>query len=210
MSGTVGPLASRAALAAIALLGWACAARADDKVSLLRGASGGNNGTLEVLTGGLALREGEVGGAFGTVQVGTGKRRFAYFAVVKHGLNADVGTSTSEKARVSRTAGECTQVVGVGDRKLTIVYQVKLNARKEVQKETLTVNGKEFDAAKGRVLVVDLTEKSPMCGQLKVALPADVPDVSEPKAAAALVKRTLAELAKKNKPIRAIIESAAH
>jgi hypothetical protein len=202
MSGTVGTLA------VFALLGWAWEARADDKVSLLRGASGGNNGTLEVLTGGLALREGEVGGAFGTVQVGAGKRHFAYFAVVKHGLNGDVGTSTSEQARVDRTSGESTQVVGVGDRKLTIVYRVKLNARKDVQKETLTVNGKEVDAAKGRVLVVDLTAQPPTWGQLKVELPAQVPDVSQPKSAAALVKGTLAELAKKNKPIRSIIESA--
>jgi hypothetical protein len=35
-----------------------------------------------------------------------------------------------------------------------------------------------------------------------------VPDVSQPRAAAALVKRTLADLAKRNKPIRDIIESA--
>jgi hypothetical protein len=195
-------------LAALVLLAWACAARADDKATLVRGAAGGNNGTIEVLAGGLALREGEAGGAFGTVQVGTGKRRLAYFAVIKHGLNADTGTSTSEKSRVGPTSGESTQVVGVGDRKLTITYRVKLNARKEVQRETLTVNGKEVDAAKGRVLVVDLTAKPPTWGQMKVALPAEVPDVSEDKAAAALVKRVLADLAKKNKPIRAIIDSA--
>jgi hypothetical protein len=208
MSGTVGPLAGRAALAALALLGWASAARADDKASLVRGAAGGDNGKMEVLAGGLALREGEVGGAFGTVQVGTGKRRFSYFAVIKHGLNADTGTSTSEHARVGVGSGESTQVVGVGDQKLTITYKVKLDARNAVTKETLTVNGKEVDAAKGRVLVVDLTAQPPTWGQMKVALPAEVPDVSQPKAAAALVKRTLAELAKQNKPIRAVIESA--
>lgn len=202
MSKTVGPLV------AVVLVAWACAARADDKATLVRGAAGGNNGTIEVLAGGLALREGEAGGAFGTVQVGTGKRRLAYFAVIKHGLNADTGTSTSEKSRVGPTSGESTQVVGVGDRKLTITYRVKLSARKEVQRETLTVNGKEVDAAKGRVLVVDLTAKPPTWGQMKVALPAEVPDVSEDKAAAALVKRVLADLARKNKPIRAIIESA--
>jgi hypothetical protein len=204
----VGPVAGRAALAAFVLLGWACAARADDKASLLHGASGGNNGTLEVLAGGLALREGEVGGAFGTVQLGTGKRRFSYFAVIKHGLNGDTGTSTSEQARVGVGSGESTQVIGIGDRKVTIAYRVKLDGRKTVSKETLTVNGKEVDAAKGRVLVVDLTAQPPTWGQMKVALPAQVPDVSEPKAAAALVKRTLAELAKQNKPLRAVIEPA--
>jgi hypothetical protein len=206
MSGTVGPLAGRAAFVALALLGWASAARADDKASLVRGAAGGNNGKVELLTGGLALREGEVGGAFGTVQVGTGKRRFTYFAVIKHGLNADTGTSTSEHARVGIGAGESTQVVGVGDQKLTITYKVKLDAQNAVTKETLTVNGKEMDAAKGRVLVVDLTAQPPTCGQLKVALPNEVPDVSQPAAAAALVKRTLADLAKRNKPIRDFIE----
>ena len=197
MSGTVGPLA----LALLSLV----TARADEKATLLRGAAGGNNGTLEVLAGGLALREGEVGGAFGTVQVGTGKRRFSYFAVVKHGLNGDTGTSTSERARVGIGSGESTQVIGIGDRKVTIGYRVKLNARKDVQRETLTVNGKEVDAAKGRVLVVDLTAEPPTWGQMKVALPAQVPDVSEPAAAAKLVKRTLAELAKQNKPLREII-----
>ncbi len=208
MSGTVRRFAGRAAVAAVVLLAWACAARGGEKVTLVRAATGADNKGLEVLTGGLALREGEVGGAFGTVRVGTGKRRFSYFAVIKHGLSAETGTSTSEHAKVGIGSGESTQVVGVGDRKLTITYRVKLNARKEVQRETLTVNGKEVDAAKGRVLVVDLTTQPPTWGQLKVALPAQVPDASEAKAATALVKRTLAELAKQNKPIRAIIESA--
>src|SRR5581483_6214363 len=88
------------ALAAFVLLGGACAARADEKATLQRGALGGNNGQMEVLAGGLSLREGEVGGAFGTVQVGTGKRRFSYFVVIKHGLNGDSSTSTSEQAKV--------------------------------------------------------------------------------------------------------------
>jgi hypothetical protein len=204
----MGPLAGRAAFAALVLLGGACAARADDKATLVRGVTGGNNGIVEVQAGGLALREGEVGGAFGTVQLASGKRRFSYFVVLKHGLNGETGTSTSEKSRVTRTTGESTQVVGVGDSKLTIAYRVQLDGRKALGKETLTVNGKAVDAAKGRVLVVDMTARPPTWGQLKVELPAEVPDASEPKAAAALVKRTLAELAKKNKPLRAIIQPA--
>ncbi len=198
-----------AALAAVILLGGACAARADDKASLVRGAAGGNNGKVELLAGGLALREGEAGGAFGTFQAGTGKRRFTYFAVIKHGLNADQGTSTSEQARVGIGAGESTQVVGVGDQKLTITYKVKMDAKNAVTRETLTVNGKEMDAGKGRVLVVDLTATPPTVGQLKVALPAEVPDPATPAAAAGLVKRTLADLAKRNKVIRDFIEPPA-
>jgi hypothetical protein len=205
MSGTVRRFTGGAALAALALLAWACAARADEKTALVRAATGADNKGLEVLTGGLALREGEVGGAFGTVRVGPGKRRFSYFAVIKHGLSAETGTSTSEHARVGIGAGESTQVVAVGDHKLTIVYRVKLDGRKAVGKETVTVNGKEADLAKGRVLVVDLTAQPPKWGQLKVALPAQVPDASKPEAAAALVKRTLADLAKRNRPIRDFI-----
>jgi hypothetical protein len=195
------------ALAALVLLAWACGARAEEKKSLLRAATGADNKGLEVLAGGLALREGEVGGAFGTVRVGRGKRRFSYFAVIKHGLSAETGTSTSEHAKVGIGAGESTQVVGIDDQKLTITYRVKLDAGKAVSKETVTVNGKELNLAKGRVLVVDLTAEPPQVGQLKVALPAEVPDVSQAKAAAALVRRTLADLAKRNKPIRDFIQS---
>jgi hypothetical protein len=186
-----------------ALLGPAWAG---EKASLIQGPSGSKSDNLEVKAGGLVVREGAVGSAFGTVRLGAGKPALSYFVVLKHGLSGTSSSESEEKVSAADHSGESEQTVTIDGKKLTVGYAVTLDPKtKKVVKEALKVNGTELDAAKGRVLVVDLTAAPPKWEQKKLKLPADVPDAGEKKAAEELAQKVLASLAKQDKAVKALL-----
>jgi hypothetical protein len=180
----------------------------DDKSELIQGTSGSSNDVLELYPGGLVVREGSAGAAFGTVRVGKGKRQMAYFAVLKHRLGTDSKSDAKESLMLDDTEGESKQTVTIDGKTLQVDYKVTLDrATKKLVRETLTINEKSVEIGKGRVFLVDLTASPPTWKQLAATLPAEVPEATSKKSAEALAKKVLSSLAKQEKA-RAFIEAA--
>jgi hypothetical protein len=179
------------------------------KIELVQGASGSRNDAMELHSGGLVVREGLAGSAFGTVRVGKGKRQLSYFAVLKHRLGGEGNTATKEAVMLEGGEGESKQTVTIDGKTLQVDYKVNLDpATKKLSREMLTINDKSVDVAKGRVFLVDLTASPPTWQQLGVSLPADVAETSSKKSAEALVKKVLASLAKQEKKAKTFIDAA--
>jgi hypothetical protein len=187
----------------------ACGAAFQDKASLIQGTSGSKVGAWEVQTGGLVLREGAVGSAFGTVRKGGAAHELSYFVLLKHRYTAASSAGSTEESGAADAQADTKQVVDVDGTKLTVSYKIEFNAKaNRVLGESLTVNGKALDVAKGRVLLVDLTVSPPKWEQKKLTLPATVPAATDRKAAAALARQTLEALAKQDKAVQAFITAA--
>jgi hypothetical protein len=178
-----------------------------DKVEVIQGASGSRSDQLEVQSGGLVLREGTAGAAFGTVRVGKGKRHLSYFVVVKHNLGKAGNSDFGEEATVEEGDGKSKQTLTIDGRTLEIGYQVQVEKGKAT-KQTLTINRKEAALSKGRVFLVDMTVSPPTWEQRKLDLPAEVSETTTKKAADELVKKVLASLAKQDRKVKTFIESA--
>src|SRR5690348_167202 len=138
------------ALCALALVALA------EKAELIQGVSGSRSDKLEVQAGGLVLREGAAGAAFGTVQAGKGKRQLAYFLVLKHNLGKGSGPdSSNEETSVDEGEGRSKQTLVVDGKELEVVYKVSVSGGKK--KQSLEINRKAVDLGKGQVFLVDMT-----------------------------------------------------
>jgi hypothetical protein len=177
---------------------------ADDKVEVIQGATGSRSDKLEVQSGGLVLREGSAGAAFGTVQVGKGKRRLSYFVVIKHNLGKAGSSDFGEEANAEEGTGRSKQTLTIDGRTLEIGYEVRVDGK---AKEALTINRKAVEVGKGRVFLVDLTASPPRWEQRKLDLPSDVSATTK-KAADELVKKVLASLGKQDRKVKAFIDAA--
>jgi hypothetical protein len=162
---------------------------------------------VEVQSGGLVLREGSAGAAFGTVQVGKGKRHLSYFLVIKHTLGSSSKSDFGEEGSVEEGDGQTKQTLTIDGKTLVVSYQVRVAGGKKT-KQTLTLNRKTVDVSKGLVFLVDMTASPPRWEQRKVELPAEVPAATTKKAADELARKTLARLAKKDPKVKAFIEAA--
>jgi hypothetical protein len=180
---------------------------AGEKAEVVQGASGSRSSQLEIRSGGLVLREGSAGAAFGTVRVGKGKHRLSYFVVVKHNLGKAGDSSFNEEVMVEGGDGKSKQTLTVDGRTLEVGYQVRVEEGKTA-KQTLTVNRKAVEVNKGRVFLVDLTVSPPRWEQRKLDLKDEVPETTSKKAADELVKKVLASLAKQDRKVKAFIENA--
>ncbi len=188
-------------------LAWLLALLPAEKFELVRGVSGSRSDYLEIRAGGLVLREGSAGSAFGTVRVGKGKRELTYFVVLKHDLGKAKVSNFEEEALADRVGGgKSKQTITADDRALEVGYQVRSRGGKKVQ-EKLEINGKAVDVNKGRVFLVDLTVKPPRWQQYKLKLPGGVPAATGKKEAEELAKKVLAGLAKDPK-VKAFLEAA--
>jgi hypothetical protein len=181
---------------------------AEEKMELIQGTSGSRTGQLEVHAGGLVVREGSAGSVFGTVRAGKGKRQLSYFVVVKHRLGGDGKQATNEEATAENSEGESKQTLTIDGKSLQIDYKVKLDGDRKVSRETIVVNGKTVDVAKGRVFLVDLTKSPPTWKQHKLNLPAEVASATTRKAAEELTRKVLASLTKQNPEVKSFVESA--
>jgi hypothetical protein len=181
---------------------------AREGVMFIQGTSGSRSDFLEVHAGGVVVREKAPGVAFGTVKVGGNKRQLSYLVIFKHNIGGSGKSDLTEEATAEEARGESKQTVTIDGKALKVEYSLTLNARKRIDKETLTVNKKAADPSKGRVFLVDLTVSPPKWEQVKAKLPADVADASNKKAAEALAKEVVAALVKEDKKVKAFVEKA--
>jgi hypothetical protein len=184
-------------------------AQAAEKMQVIQGTSGSRSDALEIHSGGLVLREGSAGAAFGTVRAGTGKRQLSYFLVIKHHLGGEGKSDFNEETTVESVEGESKQSLTIDGKSVQVEYKVKVDSvSKQPSRETLTVNRKPVDVARGRVLLVDLTVSPPKWEQRKLSLPGEVALASSKKAAEELAKKVLASLAKQDRKVKAFVDAA--
>jgi hypothetical protein len=179
-----------------------------DKAELIQPLAGAKSDSLEVQAGGLVLREGEAGAAFGTARVGKDKRQMTYFAVDKHDLGKAEKSDFTEDTNAAEEAGDTKQVLSLDGRTVEISYKVTVKAGKKVGESlTVKVNGKAIDAGKGRVLLIDLTQATPTVEAVKADLPEDA-EAGTKRATEELAGKVLASLAKQDKKVAEFIEKA--
>jgi hypothetical protein len=181
---------------------------AEEGATVVRETNGSRSDSLEVHAGGVVVREKAAGVAFGTVKVGGNKRQLSYLVIFKHNLGGPGKSDFTEETMAEERRGESKQSLAIAGQALSVEYKVALNARRRIDKETLTVNKKAADAARGRVFLVDLTVSPPKWEQVKAKLPAEVGDLSGKKAAEQLAKEVVAALAKQSKKVKAFVEKA--
>ena len=177
----------------------------EDKAETIQAPSGSKSAQLEVQTGGLVLRDGEAGSAFGTVRLGKGKRQLSYFVVVKHELGKAEKSEFNEDSDLDNKKGKTKQLLSMDGKSVEIVYEVRLGDKET--SETLTINKKTYDPKKGRVFLLDLTGEKPQWEQRKVDLPAEV-EANNKKATEELAKKVLASIAEKDKKAKEFIDKA--
>ena len=177
-----------------------------EKVELIQPLAGSRTDDFEVQAGGLVLREGEAGAAFGAVRVGKGKRQLSYFLVVKHDIGKAEKSSFTEESTAEKADGESKQTLSLDGRTLDVVYRIRVEAGKKAR-ETLTLNKKPLDLGKGRVLLVDMTATPPRWEQRKADLPAEVSAATK-KESAELARKVLASVGKQDKRAKEFIEQS--
>jgi hypothetical protein len=192
-------------LGALAVVG----AGQPDKASIVTGASGGGDDNLRVHAGGLVLIEGTPGVGYGTVAKFGGQRELTYVIVFKHDFKAVSQSQCGGESSSDGSKGKAKQVIDLDDRKFTIVYQIEIDTKnKTVQSESLTINDKNVDVAKGRVFLVDLTVQPPKWEQKKLDLPAELDDDASTTGAKKIAAKALDKLGKQDKKVRAFIKEA--
>jgi hypothetical protein len=180
-----------------------------DKASLIEGTTGASSGDLEVQTGGLVLREGEVGSAFGTVRKASKTRKLAYYVLFKHSFTSRSKSNTSEEATAVDDKARGSQELELDGKKLTVLYKIEVDLRaRKVLREELTLNGKTINLARGRVFLVDMTVNPPKWQQKKLKLPAEVADAQDRKSAEELARRVVAALVKQDRKVKAFVAEA--
>jgi hypothetical protein len=200
-------MATKAFCVAVGLL--LLAGQTGEKMEVVKGTSGSRSAALEVQAGGLVLREGAVGSAFGTFRAGTGKRQLSYFLLIRHHLGGSGKSDFSEETTVEDAEGESKQSLTIDGKSLLVEHKVKLDpVTRQPAREALTVNRKAVDVSRGRVLLVDLTVSPPKWEQRKLALPAEVPGASSKKAAEELARKVLASLVKQDSKVKAFVDAA--
>lgn len=181
---------------------------AADKPQVVNGTSGARSDCLDLQAGGLVVREGEVGSAFGTYQLPKGKRQLTYFVLVKHRLAAGNPLTWVDETTARDDGGSSKSTLTQEDRTLQLDYQLTLESTKKVGREALVVNGKPVDLSRGRVLLVDLTVSPPRVEQRKVDLPAEVASAATKRAAEELARQVIAALEKKDRKCKEFVEAA--
>jgi hypothetical protein len=192
--------------ATLAMLALALSSVALGGVSITNGTAGSKSKHLEVHAGGLVLASDEPGAAFGTVKVGKGKRVLSYFVILRHNLEGSGESDFSEDTQTGDDKGQSKQSIKVDGKKVELAYTVELDPRtRTARKETLSVNGKAVNVAKGRVFLVDLTTSPPKWEQKDLKLPDEVDLLGEKKAATELAKTVIQSLAKQDKKVAAFL-----
>ncbi len=120
----------------------------------------------------LRIRQDGPGVAFGMIKPPTSEtKEYAYVVVLKdiHGKitgGFQGGSSSDDRSAAHRIR------IGVADGWLEIKYKTELNTQtRKVTSETFTINGKDLDPRKGRVLLVSWTGKEFTWQQVAAELP---------------------------------------
>src|SRR5262245_37673780 len=115
-----------------------------EKAQVIQGTSGARSDSLEVHAGGIVVREGDVGAAFGTFQIGKAKPQLSYFVLFKHHMSAETPLEWSEESVAEGDTGASKQHLAIEGKSLTIEYQLRLEAKKPAL-QTLTLNKKPVE-----------------------------------------------------------------
>lgn len=177
-----------------------------EKAEFVQGTAGSRSDSLALQAGGVVLRDGGPGAAFGTIQVGKGKRQLAYYLVIRHRHPGEGKTNSSEDVSVEGSSGSARQTLTVNGNSLVLSYAVTLApGAKNAPEEKFTLGGKEVALSRGRVFLVDMVVSPPRVVQRKLDLPTEVGDLSASKAAGELEKRVTAALIKRDREVRAFL-----
>jgi hypothetical protein len=128
--------------------------------------------------------------------------------VFKHRLGGVGKSDFNEEVSAENAGGQSKQTIVIDGNGIQIDYAVKMGADKKLSSQSLTINKKAVDLAKGRVFLVDLTTSPPRWEQRKLDLPAEVAAATSKKDAEALVKKVLASLVKQDKKVQAFLDAA--
>jgi hypothetical protein len=179
-----------------------------DKAELIQGTAGSRSDALSLQAGGVVLREGGPGAAFGTIQAGKAKRQLAYYLVVRHRYPGEGKTESNEDVTAEGLTGTARHTLTVNGNSLVVSYSIKLGeGTKKPKEEKLSLGGKAVDLTRGRVFLVDMTVSPPRVEQRKLDLPAEVGDLSARKAAGELERRVTASLIKQAREVKTFLSA---
>jgi hypothetical protein len=180
-----------------------------DKAQVIQGTAGSRATNFEIHTGGLVVREGEAGAAFGTIQIGKAREQLSYFVLLKHSLSASNALEWSEETTAEDTIGSSKQTLALEGKSLQMDYEVRLAAKSaRISRESMTINQKSVDLARGRLILVDMTANPPRWEQRKVDLPTEVTATTSKKAAEDLVRKVLASTTKQDRKVKEFVDAA--
>jgi hypothetical protein len=181
-----------------------------ERMEVVQGTTAARSDAVELHTGGLVVREGEAGVAFGSVRLGKGKRQPAYLLILKHRLGGEGKSDFDDSASAEAGAAEARQAITIDGKTVRLAYKIEVDEKTlKVSREGLTLNGKAIDLSRGRVFLVDLEGKTPHWEQRKVDLPAEVDAGTSKKAATALGRKLLGHARAKDERVKKFAESAA-
>jgi hypothetical protein len=130
--------------------------------------------------GNLAAHPGKPGMVFGTVKKPKSPAELTYVILFKLPPTTNESSLNLDgSARGDFQGGmEVKSICKINGTQFEATDSIALNAdRTAVEKEKLTIGGKEVDPTAGRLFVLDLTAAAPNYQQKKVALPDEVPTI---------------------------------
>ncbi|NBO93011.1 MAG: hypothetical protein EBV06_11980 [Planctomycetia bacterium] len=179
-----------------------------DKPLLIQSVSGSSNNRIEAKTGGLVARRGEPAVAFALLRLGKGKRTLPYFALIRYGADAGGQAQSSDDVMLEDRKASMKHTLSLDNKTVLIAHTVEVSPdATRTLRESLTIDSKAIDLARGRVFLIDLTEGSAKWEQKKLDLPAEIADPMTAKDTTDLVGRVLADLIKQDKNVKAFLET---
>ncbi len=142
---------------------------------------------------------------FGMVQSGEAKMEFTYFAVILLPSGNVSRTSFVTRNKTVEGRFRASHAAYLDDDSLTIEHACSAD-KNPLEKEQLTIQDEEFDLAKGRLFLVDLTGEKAHIVQQKIDLPAalTLPSMDD-EHLVGLADKTLDELAKQSEEVRKFV-----
>jgi hypothetical protein len=207
----VATLATLLALAA----GVTPSAPAQDKYTCFIGSaqSGGGDDAYFGLAGGVVVLEQTTFRPvawFGAAKPLNGKSQYLYLLILKTpaGTGWRGGLGASFDGGSSDTGSKAKMSVKVAGKKVEVAYDFPTDPKtRAVLKSSLTVGGKEVKEGDPKVFVVDLTGEKVTYTPVKVALPADAPDVSQSKGGwGDAVQRDVERLTKESLELKKLLD----
>jgi hypothetical protein len=195
-------VASFAVFLAVCALGALPQLRADEIVS---GGGSSESDGFWISTPSIRSRQDGPGVAFGLVQPPGSPKGYSYLLLIK-GIEGKPSGYSGTCTTDGRAASSSLQL-DVGGAKLQLVYRMELDPKnRKAASETLTVNGKAVDLAKGRVLLISLAGKDFAWLQEAVELPRMPTAPRTVEEIEALAKEHVKRLRQESKAVRAFLK----
>jgi hypothetical protein len=178
------------------------------ELAVVQGTTGARSDGMELQAGGLVVRAREPGVAFTLIEVNKGRPQLAYVLLLRHRFSAEVPLESSDEAIAEGNTAWARQTISSDGKTLLVEYQVQVETRtKKIAQQSLSLNKKPVDLARGKVLLVDLTATPPRWEQRRPDLPADPSEAITGRAADALSRKIVVAV-KKDRKVREFLEGA--